>query len=129
MSNKVIVPKGSPPPLAPYSPGILAGNTLYIAGTLPLDAEGNLVGADDVRKQTRQVLENIGAVLSAAGASFADIVSNTIYLKTFDDYAAMNEIYGEFFASAPPARACIKAELVKPQFLVEIASVACLKAR
>ena len=128
MSKKVIVPKGSPPPLAPYSPGVLAGDTLYIAGTLALDAKGNLVGANDVRKQTRQVLENIGAVLSTAGGSFADIVNNTIYLKTYQDYSAMNEVYGEFFPSAPPARACIKAELVKPEFLIEIASVAYLKA-
>jgi aminoacrylate peracid reductase len=121
MSKQVIVPRGSPP-LAPYLPGILAGNILYIAGTVSLDSDGEL--ANDVRKQTRQVLDNIRAVLNAAGASFADIFNNTIYLKTYDDYAAMNEVYREYFSSAQPARACIKAELVKPDFLVKIVSIA-----
>lgn len=124
MPMKPVVPAGSPPPLAPYSPGARAGNALYVSGTLALDASGKLVGAGDVRAQTRQVLENIKSVLAAAGGKMSDIAFNQIFLKDFGDYAAMNEVYREYFPSSPPARYCIRADLVKPEFLVEIASTA-----
>jgi aminoacrylate peracid reductase len=119
-----IVPKGSPPPLAPYSPGARAGNVVYVSGTLALDKDGKAVGAGDARAQTRFILESIRAVLEAAGGSLGDIAFNHIFLKDLKDYAAMNEVYREFFPSQQPARYCIRADLVKPEFLVEIASIA-----
>lgn len=124
MPYKVIVPKGSAPPLAPYSPGTKAGNAVYVSGTLALDKDGKLVGAGDVQAQTRFVLESIKAVLEAAGGSLRDVAFNHIFLKDLKDYAAMNEIYREYFPENPPARYCIRADLVRPEFLVEIASVA-----
>ncbi len=124
MPYKVIVPKGSAPPLAPYSPGTKAGNAVYVSGTLALDKDGKLVGAGDVKAQTRFVLESIKAVLEAAGGSLEDVAFNQIFLKDLKDYAAMNEVYREYFPESPPARYCIRADLVKPEFLVEIASVA-----
>ena len=119
-----IVPKGSPPPLAPYSPGARAGNVVYVSGTLALDKDGKTVGAGDARAQTRFIIESIRAVLEAAGGSLGDIAFNHIFLKDLKDYAAMNEVYREFFPSQQPARYCIRADLVKPEFLVEIASIA-----
>jgi aminoacrylate peracid reductase len=101
-----------------------AGNHLYTSGMLALDHAGQLVGGDDAAVQTRQVLENIRGIVEAAGGKMSDIVFNSIWLKTMDDYAKMNAIYAEYFPSNPPARACVRADLVKPQFLVEIASVA-----
>jgi aminoacrylate peracid reductase len=124
MSFKVIVPEGSAPPLAPYSPGARAGDVIYVSGTLALDAKGQIVGAGDVRAQTRHVLESIKSVLIAADARMTDITFNQIFLKNLSDYAAMNEVYREYFPSSPPARYCIRADLVKPEFLVEIASTA-----
>jgi aminoacrylate peracid reductase len=124
MSHKVIVPEGSPPPLAPYSPGIKAGGAVYVSGMLAMDKEGKLVGAGDVKAQTRAVLNAIKEVVEAAGGTMADIVFNSIFLKDLADYAAMNEVYREFFPSQPPARYCIRADLVRPEFLVEIASIA-----
>lgn len=124
MPYQPVVPKGSPPPLAPYSPGAKAGNALYVSGTLALDKDGKLVGAGDVKAQTRFVLESIKSVLEAAGGSMKDIAFNHIFLKDLKDYAAMNEVYREYFPSQPPARYCIRADLVKPEFLVEIASIA-----
>ena len=91
---------------------------------LSMDATGNVVGAGDVRAQTRQVLENIRDVLEAAGGSLEDIVYNMIFLADLGDYQAMNEIYGSYFPENPPARACVQAGLVKPEFLVEIAATA-----
>ena len=89
-----------------------------------MDAAGNVVGAGDVREQTRQVLENVRDVLEAAGGSLEDIVYNMIFLADLGDYQAMNEVYGSYFPENPPARACVQAGLVKPEFLVEIAATA-----
>lgn len=124
MAFKVIIPEGSPPPLAPYSPGAKAGNVVYVSGTLAMDATGKTVGVGDVKAQTRHVLESIKSVLAAAGATTADITFNQIFLKDLGDYAAMNEVYKEYFPKNPPARYCIRADLVRPEFLVEIASTA-----
>ena len=124
MPYEVVVPKGSAPPLAPYSPGTKAGNVVYVSGTLALDSNGNLVGKGDVKAQTRHVLETIKAVLEAAGGSMRDVTFNQIFLASMSDYAAMNEVYREYYPDKPPARYCIRADLVRPEFLVEIASIA-----
>jgi aminoacrylate peracid reductase len=124
MAKTVIVPPNSPPPLAPYSPGTRTGNTVYVSGTLPIAADGSTVGANDVKSQTRYVLETIKGVVTAAGGTMADVAFNTIILKDLAHYAAMNEVYREFFPSDPPARYCFRADLVKPDYLVEIASIA-----
>ena len=128
MGYKVIVPKGSAPPLAPYSPGTKSGNAVYVSGTLALDGSGNLVGKGDFKAQTRHVLETIKVVLEAAGGSMKDITFNHIFLSDMSGYAAMNEVYREYFPENPPARYCIRADLVNPEFLVEIASIAHLDA-
>jgi aminoacrylate peracid reductase len=124
MPRTPIIPKGSAPPLAPYSPGVKAGNTVYVSGVLALDTAGKLVGAGDVQAQTRHVLDSIKAVVEAAGGSLDDVVYNAIFLKDLADYAKMNEVYASYFPSSPPARYCIRADLVKPEFLVEISSIA-----
>jgi aminoacrylate peracid reductase len=124
MPYEVIVPKGSPPPLAPYSPGTKAGNAVYVSGMLAMDSDGKLVGENDVKAQTQQVLDSIKAVLEAAGGSLRDITFNHIFLSDMSHYAGMNEVYRTYFPADPPARYCIRTDLVKPGFLVEIASVA-----
>ena len=124
MPYQVIVPKGSAPPLAPYPPGAKADNVVYVSGTLALDGNGNLVGKGDPKAQTRHILESIKAVLEAAGGSLRDVTFNHIFLSDMSNYGAMNEVYREYFPVNPPARYCIRADLVKPEFLVEIASIA-----
>lgn len=124
MAHTPIIPVGSAPPLAPYSPGVRAGNNIYVSGMLALDQKGHFVGLGDITAQTRHVLESVKAVIEAGGGSMRDIAYNTIILKDLADYAAMNKVYAEYFPSNPPARYCFQAELVKPEFLVEITSVA-----
>lgn len=124
MPRKPVIPPGSPPPLAPYSPGVVADNILYVSGILALDNEGRVIGAGDAVVQTRAVLETIRSIVEAAGGSMADIVFNQIFLKDLADYGAMNSVYKEYFPSEFPARYCIRADLVRPEFLVEICSTA-----
>ena len=124
MAGTPIIPKGSAPPLAPYSPGTRAGDFIFVSGTLALDPEGNLIGGDDIKAQTAHVLDSIKRVLEEAGASMADIVFNHLFIKHLGDYAAVNEVYAEYFPANPPARYLIQADLVKPEFLIEIASTA-----
>lgn len=125
MALQPITPQGAPPSLAPYSPAVRAGNTIYTSGILPLDADGNIVGIGDAARQTRQVLTLIKTIVETAGGQMSDIAFNTIFLKDLADYQAMNAVYATFFeAGHYPARYCIRADLVKPEFLVEIASIA-----
>ena len=124
MPKQVIIPPGSPPPIAPYSPGTKAGNVIYTSGLLPLDNEGKLIGAGDIKAQTKAVMENVKSVLEAAGGSLSDVAVSMIFLKDLSDFQAMNEVYGEYFKKDPPARWCIGCQLVKPEFLVEIQCVA-----
>jgi aminoacrylate peracid reductase len=125
MAYQPLIPQGAPPSLAPYSPGVRTGNTVYTSGILPLDESGNIVGLGDAAEQTRQVLGLIKSIVEAAGGKMSDIALNTIFLKDLADYGAMNAVYETFFeAGRYPARYCIRADLVKPEFLVEIASIA-----
>jgi aminoacrylate peracid reductase len=124
MAHTPIIPAGSAPPLAPYSPGVRAGNNIYVSGMLAIDQDGKSVGIGDITVQTRHVLESVKAVIEAGGGKMSDIAYNAIILKDLADYAAMNKVYAEYFPANPPARYCIKADLVKPEFLVEITSVA-----
>jgi aminoacrylate peracid reductase len=124
MPKTPIIPAGSAPPLAPYSPGVRAGNTIYVSGVLPLDATGALVGAGDAGAQTRAVLEAIKSIIEAGGGTMADVAYCNIFLSDMVHYAAMNAVYREYFPAEPPARWCIQCGLVKPEFLVEISAIA-----
>ena len=123
MAHTPIVPPGSPPPMAPYSPAVKAGNVLYVSGAVAMDKEGKTVGTGDVTVQTRHVLEQIKTLVEAAGGTMADVAFNHVFLSDLKDYAAMNAVYREYFPKDPPARYCIRADLVRPDFLVEIASI------
>ena len=124
MSFAPVNPPQFPTPIAPYSAGARAGGTVYVSGTLALGEGGTVLYPDDAAAQTRHVLQTIGAVLEAAGASLADVAFNHIFLTDWSHYAAMNAVYAEFFPGDKPARYCIQCGLVKPGLVVEIASVA-----
>lgn len=127
MPKSTVQPPNSAPPLAPYSPGVVADGVLYISGMLAVGADGQTVGEGNVVEQTRHILNAIRDVVEAAGGTMVDIVHNAIFLKDLSDYATFNSIYREYFPEEPPARYCIRADLVKPEFLVEVSSIAHLK--
>lgn len=124
MPKEAIIPAGTGTPLAPYVPGALADGVLYVSGTLPLDKDNNVVHVGDAAAQTRHVLTTIKGVVEAAGGSLDDVTFNHIFLKDWSDYGAINAVYAEFFPGVKPARYCIQCGLVKPDALVEIASIA-----
>ena len=124
MPFEPINPPQFPTRIAPFSAGAKAGSTVYVSGVLALGEGGVVLHVGDAEAQTRHVLETIRTTLEAAGATLADVAFNSIFLRDFADYAAMNAVYAEFFPGAKPARYCIRADLVKPECLVEIASVA-----
>lgn len=126
MPHTALVPAGSAPPLAPYSPGVKSGNMIFVSGVLAMDSTGATVGMGDVKAQARVVIESIKAILAAGGATLADVTYNAIFLKDLADYVAFNQVYAEYFGTNPPARYCIRADLVRPEFLVEISSTAVL---
>ncbi|MBP7565134.1 MAG: pyrimidine utilization protein C [Burkholderiaceae bacterium] len=124
MPQQAIIPPGTGVPLAPYVPGTLADGIVYVSGTLAFDKDNNVVHVGDAAAQTRHVLTTIQGVIEAAGGTMADVTFNHVFLKDWADYQAINAVYAEFFPGSKPARYCIQCGLVKPDALVEIASIA-----
>ena len=124
MSKRSIIPAGTGKPRAPFVPGSMAEGVLYVSGTLPFDKDNNVVHVGDATAQTRHVLEIIKGVVEAAGGTLDDVTFNMIMIRDWADYAKVNEVYAEYFAGEKPARYCIQCGLVKPDALIEIASIA-----
>ena len=121
--------EGYAPAPAPLSLGVQADNVLYVSGILALDKTWKQVAPGDIAAQTRHVIEAIAEIIAAAGGSLDDVVSNSIFLRNLEDYAAMNAVYAEYFTAPAPARYCVQANLVPPDCLVEICSIAHLPTR
>lgn len=124
MPKEIIVPEGTAKPLAPFVPATKADNIVYVSGTLAFDENNNVVHVGDCAGQARHILETIKKVLTTAGGTMDDVTFNHIFLKDWADYAAFNTVYAEYFPGDRPARYCVQTGLVKPEALVEIASIA-----
>jgi 2-iminobutanoate/2-iminopropanoate deaminase len=116
--------RDAPKPSGPYSQAIQAGDLLFVAGQLPLSAEGLLVGDGDIGAQTRAVLSNIGAILEAAGSSLNKAVKTTVFLADLADFAGMNEAYETAFSEPYPARSTVGIGRLPPGMLIEIDCIA-----
>lgn len=124
MPKEIIVPEGTAKPLAPFVPATKADNIVYVSGTLAFDEYNNVVHVGDAAAQTRHILETIKRVLATAGGTMDDVTFNHVFVKDWADYGAINAVYAEYFPDNKPARYCVQTGLVKPEALVEIASVA-----
>jgi aminoacrylate peracid reductase len=124
MPKKIIVPEGTQKPIAPYSPGALADGVVYVSGTLPFDRNNDVVHVGDAGAQTRHILEIIKSVIETAGGTMDDVTMNHIFITDWANYQAVNAVYAEYFPGDKPARYCVQCGLVKPDALVEIATVA-----
>ena len=116
----------APGAIGPYSQAIRAGDFLFLSGQIPLDAATGQLVAGGIAEQTHQVLKNLGAVLKAAGSSYARVVKTTVYLADMGEFSAMNEIYGTYFSSPAPARATVQAARLPRDVRVEIDAIAYL---
>jgi 2-iminobutanoate/2-iminopropanoate deaminase len=123
MIERISVP-GAPAPRGPYSPAVRAGDFIYVSGQGPIDPATDQFSFGDIRHETRLVLENIRRILEACGASVADVVKCSVFLVDGNDFAAMNEVYAEFFGANKPARTTVEAKFVAPKMKVEIDCVA-----
>ncbi|MDM5329468.1 RidA family protein [Neobacillus sp. CF12] len=123
---KIVQTNQAPAAIGPYSQGIIVNNLFYSSGQIPLTAEGVMIESG-IKEQTHQVFKNLDAVLTAAGASFETVVKATVFIKSMDDFAAINEIYGEYFSMNKPARSCVEVARLPKDALVEIEVIALVK--
>jgi 2-iminobutanoate/2-iminopropanoate deaminase len=126
MSKTVIATDKAPAAIGPYSQAMRTGNLIFTAGQIPLDPATQQVVAGGITEQATQVLENLKAVLEAAGSSLDRVVKATVFLKNLDDFAAMNEVYGKYLGlqSPPPARTTIEVSRLPRNVLIEIEFIA-----
>ncbi len=123
--KKIIHTENAPAPIGPYSQGVLASAAfLFTAGQIPLDPKTGELVQGDIKRQTRQVLENIEAILEAGGASLKSVVKTTVFLKDMDEFASMNEVYNEFFRDSAPARSTVEVARLPRNVKVEIEAIA-----
>jgi 2-iminobutanoate/2-iminopropanoate deaminase len=124
MPNEPVSTDKAPQAIGPYSQAIVSGELVFTSGQIPLDPKTQQMVQGDARAQAERVMENLSAVLSAAGASFASVVKATIYLVDLNDFAAVNDVYGKRFPSAPPARSTVQVAALPKGARVEIDLVA-----
>ncbi len=126
MKKTVRTPKNAPP-IGPYSQGVVANGFVFAAGQAGVDPKTGQLVPGGIAAQTRQTLESIRNILEAAGCGLEDVVSSTVYLVNMADFAAMNEVYGEFFPQDPPARTTVGVASLPMGAAVEITCIAVLK--
>lgn len=124
MGREMIFTERAPKPIGPYSQGIKAGNYVFVAGQIPIDPKTEKIVQGDIEEQTRRVLENIKAVLEAAGASLEDVVYVTVFLKDLSLFQRFNKVYAEYFDKAKPARVTVEASNIPAGALLEVSAIA-----
>ena len=122
----VIITDRGPKPIGPYSQAIKSGGFIFVSGQVGLDPKSGEMGGGDIRQQTERTLENVKGILLAAGANLHHVLKTTVFLKDLNDFAAMNEVYGRYFTSAPPARSTVQVARLPKDALVEIEVVAAI---
>jgi 2-iminobutanoate/2-iminopropanoate deaminase len=125
MKDVVLTDRG-PKPIGPYSQAIKSGGFLFASGQVALDPATNEFLGGDIRQQTERVLENVKGIIEAAGCHLHRVVKTTVYLKSMNDFAAMNEVYAKYFSAAPPARSTVEVSRLPKDALVEIEVIATL---
>ena len=124
MTREIVFTKQAPAAIGPYSQAVRTQDLIFVSGQIPIDpATGQLVSGD-IRAETRQAMQNLKAILTAAGSSLGNIVKTTLYISDMDQFAVINEVYAEFFTDQPPARACVEVARLPRDVGVEVEAVA-----
>jgi 2-iminobutanoate/2-iminopropanoate deaminase len=124
VSKNVISTSKAPAAIGPYSQAVRWGDLIFVSGQIPIDPSTGQVVEGDVADQTERVLENLAAIMEAAGASLGQVLKTTVYLKDLNDFGKMNEVYARFFRQQPPARATVQVSRLPRDVAVEIDAVA-----
>ena len=124
MSKKIIQSADAPAPIGPYSQAVQAGNMLFVSGQVPIDPATGAVVQTNITEETQQVMKNLGAILQAAGSSFAQVVKCTIFIRDMGQFSAINEAYGQYFSENPPARETVEVSRLPKDVNVEISCIA-----
>lgn len=122
--KKIFNTENAPAAIGPYNQAIQAGNTLYVSGQVPFNPSTMELVTTGVMDEAHQVLKNVGAILSHAGYSFVDVVKVTIFISNMDDFAAINEVYAQYFTEQQPARECVAVKTLPRNVNVEISVIA-----
>ncbi len=122
--KQVIQTNNAPQAIGPYSQAILANGTLYVSGQIPVVPATGAIVSDKVEDQARQVMENVKAVVEAAGLSLDDVVKTSVFIKNMDDFGTINAIYSEYFKTDCPARACVEVARLPKDVLLEMEAIA-----
>ncbi len=124
MTKKIISTDSAPGAIGPYSQGILTGNMIYTSGQLPIDTKTGDLELDDIKKAAAHSLDNVKAIIESQGASMESIIKTTIFLTDLADFNDVNEVYGSYFTSAPPARSCVQVAALPKGATIEIEAIA-----
>jgi 2-iminobutanoate/2-iminopropanoate deaminase len=124
--KKIVKTDQAPAPVGPYNQAVISGNFVFTAGQIAIDPETGQLDESDIRKQTERVIDNMGAVLKAAGSDLSKVLKTTVFLKNMDDFSVMNEVYAKYFVSDPPARSAVEVSRLPKDVLVEIECIALL---
>ncbi len=122
--KSIIHTDDAPKAIGPYSQAVEAGGTLYISGQIPIDPKTSELSTADIKSQTKLVMDNIGAILHAAGYDYKDVVKTTCLLADISDFAAMNEVYAGYFPTNPPARSAFAVKDLPKGARIEIETIA-----
>jgi len=122
--KKIIYTDAAPDPIGPYNQAVMAGKTLYISGQIAIDAFSGALISGDIKKETKQVMENLKAILSEVGFTFENVVKCSIFLADMDDFASVNEVYGSYFDEDAPARETVAVRTLPKSVNVEISAIA-----
>jgi len=126
--KQIIQTNNAPQAIGPYSQAVMANGTLYVSGQIPIVPATGAIVSDTVEEQTRQVLENVKAVVEAAGLTLNDVVKTSVFIKNMDDFAVINGIYSEYFKENCPARACVEVARLPKDVLIEMEAIAVLQS-
>jgi len=122
--REIVETKNAPAPIGPYSQAIRANGFIFVSGQIPVQPETGLVVEGDIAAQTHQVMRNLSSILKAAGSGLDQVVKTTVFLSNLDDFSGFNQVYGEYFGKAKPARATVQVARLPKEVLLEIEAIA-----
>lgn len=124
MNKTIISTKNAPAAIGPYSQAVRVGNFLYTSGQIPFDPKTMELVSTDIKEQTKQVMENLKAILEEAGTSFDKVIKTTVFIKDMNQFGDINEVYAQYFGTNPPARSCVEVARLPKDVGIEIEAIA-----